>query len=997
MNTDTFSLASQLSNYGSLVLPANNVTHVSELKDDPNYLRMRKQLVGDGTLFTELLTSFSKDESLYEQVADFFNAISSGHSDHVLLSTVYRSTLHTFVKELNRQKDTIPESFMFSMLYRYAEGVSACFEGNFARLQDAKKILKAHSKGGLEGLTTIVTESLLHQFTSQFLFQKRLTNELAFSKGDAVHVHNFFYNIVCNQFGLEVIKDDYAVRRDIKDSVIEEYFSGVNFLINRFHTVRALKENIYSQVSVIFSENKKSHLLNSENVSAGELISELLNDLECGPLSACKAVENGRALELKISDLISINDDNTYSLAHFSEHMQTWLALRHKKNDPEILEVILDQTGKTQYIGSIDNLFFWVFDPENSSTELLKKGHKCTFDQENYTSLQLSHLTSFHAKSLPETDMYALLLQALDQTNKAEDVKKFFLDMNGMDILCGLPLFITEELSEALKAKADKDAVFKNELFRVFNEHLEKSELAEPTTLLELFLFNLHKRKQGDINHITKHMNAWHIRDFSEAAIRKLFSEGDCIQLFYQACYCQNTKIMQHILATGFCSGLVNAPDSSGTPLMLAAENDALESVKALLEHGADANMRDPEGYTPLMLAAANSALESVKALLEHGADANMRDPEGYTALMLAAQNGHARCTKALSQYTDINIRNKEGYTALMFAVLQDNHEVFNCLLGGKKLKINKQDNIGRTALMLAAIHGNSDYVLTLLHKNADPNKKNKFGDTALMAAIQFNHTTCAKILLTKGAKPNINNVDDTTPLIVAAIVGNDKIVKELLDQNVKIDKQDLDGQTALMFAVEQGHIICTQTLLARGANVTKKSIFLYTAVMFASKQGHAGCLEALLGTLEKYDQKKKIDHLNQKARKHGHTALMLATINKNPLCVKKLLVYGADVDKTCKDGGTALIFAVRNSDTNIVALLMEHNANINIRTKKGDTALKIAAQMGHHEIIQLLRESSLQTVTSENLLAAIRDARDEETRNLLKDWIWIKNDINKS
>ena len=964
MNTDTFSLASQLSNYGSLVLPANNVTHVSELKDDPNYLRMRKQLVGDGTLFTELLTSFSKDESLYEQVADFFNAISSGHSDHVLLSTVYRSTLHTFVKELNRQKDTIPESFMLSMLYRYAEGVSACFEGNFARLQDAKKILKAHSKGGLEGLTTIVTESLLHQFTSQFLFQKRLTNELAFSKGDAVHVHNFFYNIVCNQFGLEVIKDDYAVRRDIKDSVIEEYFSGVNFLINRFHTVRALKENIYSQVSVIFSENKKSHLLNSENVSAGELISELLNDLECGPLSACKTVENGRALELKISDLISINDDNTYSLAHFSEHMQAWLALRHKKNDPEILEVILDQTGKTQYIGSIDNLFFWVFDPENSSTESLKKGHKCTFDKENYTSLQLSHLTSLHSGSLPTTNMHALLIQALDQTNKAEDVKKFFLDMNGMDILCGLPLFITEELSEALKAKADKDAVFKNELFRVFNEHLEKSELAEPTTLLELFLFNLHKRNQGDINHITKHMNAWHIRDFSEAAIRKLFSEGDCIQLFYQACYCQNTKIMQHILATGFCSGLVNAPDSSGTPLMLAAENGALESVKALLEHGADANMRDPKGYT---------------------------------ALMLAAQNGHARCTKALSQYTDINIRNKEGYTALMFAVQQDNHEVFNCLLGGKKLKINKQDKTGQTALMLAAKHGNSDYVRTLLHKNADPNKKNKFYDTALMAAIQFNHTACAKILLTKGANPKIDNIYDITPLMVAAAVGNDKIVKELLDQNVKIDKQDLGGQTALMFAAKKGHIICTQTLLARGANLTKKSVFRYTAVMFASEQGYVGCLEALLSTLEKYDQKKKIDHLNQKARKHGHTALMLATINKNPLCVKKLLVCGANVDKTSKDGGTALIFAVRNSDTNIIALLMEHNANINIRTKKGDTALKIAAQMGHHEIIQLLRESSLQTVTSENLRAAIWDARDQETANLLKDWLSTKNDINKS
>jgi ankyrin repeat protein len=84
------------------------------------------------------------------------------------------------------------------------------------------------------------------------------------------------------------------------------------------------------------------------------------------------------------------------------------------------------------------------------------------------------------------------------------------------------------------------------------------------------------------------------------------------------------------------------------TPLMRAALDGDIESVKALINQGMDINRRDENGRTALMFAVVNRHYETMKVLLEHGADVNARSNVGGTALMGAAMAGELSMVQAL-------------------------------------------------------------------------------------------------------------------------------------------------------------------------------------------------------------------------------------------------------------------------------------------------------------------------------------------------------------
>jgi len=84
--------------------------------------------------------------------------------------------------------------------------------------------------------------------------------------------------------------------------------------------------------------------------------------------------------------------------------------------------------------------------------------------------------------------------------------------------------------------------------------------------------------------------------------------------------------------------------DDGTAPLALAARLGRIEVLRALLEAGALRRpVADPGGApSALMEAAAAGNADAVALLLEHGADAALRDREGRTAADHAQAAGHA-------------------------------------------------------------------------------------------------------------------------------------------------------------------------------------------------------------------------------------------------------------------------------------------------------------------------------------------------------------------
>jgi ankyrin repeat protein len=161
-------------------------------------------------------------------------------------------------------------------------------------------------------------------------------------------------------------------------------------------------------------------------------------------------------------------------------------------------------------------------------------------------------------------------------------------------------------------------------------------------------------------------------------------------------------------------------------------DSSALDLVNVLLAHGADPNAPlksaalyrahtpgEPtlgEGATPLMRAAKNGDVATMRLLLEHGADPSLRQKNGTTALMLAAGLGRglnvfagdyasdAQMVDAvrvlLARHVEVNAVNENGQTAVHFAALSMDAVVRLLAENGADLSI--KDKNGRTALDFA-------------------------------------------------------------------------------------------------------------------------------------------------------------------------------------------------------------------------------------------------------------------------------------------------------
>ena len=212
------------------------------------------------------------------------------------------------------------------------------------------------------------------------------------------------------------------------------------------------------------------------------------------------------------------------------------------------------------------------------------------------------------------------------------------------------------------------------------------------------------------------------------------------------------------------------------TPLIIAARNGHLNSVKILLGYGADIEARGTlkigneviEGCTPLWAAASFGRLDVVKLLIEQNADVDGRTSTGSTPLRTAAFNGHLDVVRCLVESgADVNAR-----------TITEN-----------------------TPLIAACYHGHLNVVIYLVDKGAFMDLQNKDGSTALHVAAQRGHLEIVRLLLALRASQLPNN-QGLTPLLYACNECSIEMVECLINRPECTKEQRIDALELLGAAI---------------------------------------------------------------------------------------------------------------------------------------------------------------------------------------------------
>ena len=280
-----------------------------------------------------------------------------------------------------------------------------------------------------------------------------------------------------------------------------------------------------------------------------------------------------------------------------------------------------------------------------------------------------------------------------------------------------------------------------------------------------------------------------------------------------------------------------------------AAEKGDTARVQALLAHGGSAKVQAPNGLTPLIIASMMNHPDTVKLLLDRGADANAAFApgariSGSTALILATNSficimGGAKLPDAPKGYEGHEIEFMKAHPDQMehwekqTAEWSKEYGVIARMLLDHGADVNVQSKTGDTAIGNAATSGELDTVRLLLERGArldlpthevdllngkSLDATNGYEALAGAASAGQHNPEIIKLLLAHGTKPNARSTNDLTPLGRAAESGDAEVVQMLLDAGASVNAYDPFGRTALMLAQGNKHAEVAALLRKAGA-----------------------------------------------------------------------------------------------------------------------------------------------------------------------------------
>jgi ankyrin repeat protein len=360
-----------------------------------------------------------------------------------------------------------------------------------------------------------------------------------------------------------------------------------------------------------------------------------------------------------------------------------------------------------------------------------------------------------------------------------------------------------------------------------------------------------------------------------------------------------------------------------------------------------------PRPEDPVVAAARQGDLASLRTLIAQGADVNQPQGDGMTALHWAAMRNDAEAASLLIKAgAALDVGTRLGaHTPLHVASQSGSSAVVRALLESGRAVVDARSTSGATPLHLAAGAGHAEVAGLLLEKGADANAQEARADqTPLVFAAAWNRDEVIRVLLRHGANPELPtrlvSIPERARLAAAARRRGQAVMKELL---------------------------------ANGTDTPRKATLedYWKSEEAVREVLRSGVIPADDKPPEPAEEPQEFDYImeynDQVGTMGGLTPLLHAVREGNVAAVDALLDGGANIE-TASEGTTPLLMASINGHFDLAMHLLERGANANVHNSAGTTPLyaaidRVWAPKTRHP---QLRDHELQKTTHIQLLEAL-------------------------
>ena len=292
--------------------------------------------------------------------------------------------------------------------------------------------------------------------------------------------------------------------------------------------------------------------------------------------------------------------------------------------------------------------------------------------------------------------------------------------MNKYKILTLLFLLVSSGVESVADSRSARVSLTEQEQNQLNEEFIEAMEQRNINTVQELIRkgadIDATSTKNGSFGWTVLH---WFIHDVD--FVETLIKEGaDVVKAQDNSGKTDAQKLLEIINGRRAADQRRAHQDNSGeTPLMLAIEKEAYDTVRILVAYGADVNATDDSGNTVLHIVASKSYLfDAVPVLVAYGADFGARNHDNKTPLDLSfSLEMRTKMTEGAAQVQ----LNKKLIEAAAISGKLKTVTVKELLVKGANINARIE---GKTALYQAAMHGNIETVKVLIQRGVDVHAK---------------------------------------------------------------------------------------------------------------------------------------------------------------------------------------------------------------------------------------------------------------------------------